>query len=273
MKARVTGVLFILISAAFAQAAAPASSTNPLQTLGPLPVPLTGTPESLSGALRGHLVRNLPPMLYQGSPGWGHTTRVANGVKWRGQGLRVHPDLQYANKNDGTWRQVHFSTEHLADSLVFDLRNLQPLEPGRLSFDVFLSFDARLDVRQQNWESGVKLYDGSLRARLRVKLLLNCEATARVEKGKKLLPDAVLRLRVTGAKLDYDHFKVEHVAGVGGETAKLLGDGIRGALRQWHPSLERELRAKAEAAIVKAGDSREVRVNVLELLRSRKGNP
>jgi hypothetical protein len=66
---------------------------------------------------------------------------------------------------------------------------------------------------------------------------------------------------------------VEHIAGVGGETAKLLGEGVRGALRQWHPSLERELRAKAEAAIVKAGDSRDVRLNMLELLRSRKANP
>ena len=270
---RMSWALLVLLSPALAQAASPPSAANPLQALGSLPLNTSGTPESLAGSLRGHLVRNLPPLLYQGSPGWGHTSRVANGVKWRGQGVHVHPELQHTDKNDGAWRQVQLSAENLADSLVFDLRNLQHYETGRMTFDVFVSFDARLDVRQQNWESGVKLYDGSVRARMRVKLLVNCEATARMEKGKKLLPDAVLRLRVTGATLDYDHFKVEHIAGLGGEMAKVLGDGIRGGLRQWHPSVERELRAKAEAAIVKAGDSRDVRLNVLELLRSRKSSP
>jgi hypothetical protein len=244
---------------------------DPLRALGAIPLNTGGSLESLSGSLRGHLVRTLPPVLYQGSPGWGHTARVANGIKWRGQGLHVHPEVQYALKNDGTWRQVQLTAENLADTLVFDLRNLQHPEPGRMTFDVFVSFDARIDVRQQNWESGVRLYDGSVRAKGRVRLLLHCEASARLEPGKKLLPDAVLRLHVVKADAGFDNFKVEHVAGVGGELAKVLGDAVRGGLRQWRPSLERELLAKAEAALVKAGDTREVRVNVLGLLRGAPG--
>jgi hypothetical protein len=58
---------------------------------------------------------------------------------------------------------------------------------------------------------------------------------------------------------------MEHVAGVGGEAARIIGSAIKGGLDQWHPSFERELLARADAAIVQAGDTREVRVNLTSL--------
>jgi hypothetical protein len=59
---------------------------------------------------------------------------------------------------------------------------------------------------------------------------------------------------------------VEHIAGLGGEAAKLLGDAARGSIKQWRPSMEHELLAKANVAIVKAGDTKEVRVSLSKLL-------
>src|SRR5262249_58693374 len=99
-----------------------------------------------------------------------------------------------------------------------------------------------------------------------VKVLLHCELIARLEDAGGFLPDAVFRLRVVRAQLSYDNLVVEHIAGVGGEFAQLLGDAVKGGLRQWHPSLESELLAPASAAIVKAGDSKEVRLSVSKLL-------
>src|SRR5882724_6790430 len=58
--------------------------------------------DALAGALRGYLVKNVPPVLYEDNPGWGQTKPVANGVKWSG----IHPHLQYAAKNDGDWRKL-----------------------------------------------------------------------------------------------------------------------------------------------------------------------
>ena len=119
----------------------------------------------------------------------------------------------------------------------------------------------------QKWDEGLKLWDSTLRARLRVKLRLRCEATARLETNGTLLPDAVLRLRVVQADVRYDNLVVEHVAGIGGAGARLLGEAARGRLREVKPSLERDLLTKADAAIVKAGDTKEVRVRLADLLK------
>ena len=102
-----------------------------------------------------------------------------------------------------------------------------------------------------------------------MRLTLDCEALTKFEKGKKILPDAVFRLRVVKSDLGYDNLVVEHTAGVGGEAAKVLGDAVIGGMRQWKPSLERNLRDRANAAIVKAADTKEVRVNLLDLFSSK----
>jgi hypothetical protein len=224
-----------------------------------------GTPDALAGSLRGYLVDNLPPVLFEDSRSWGRTKPVRV-TRWRGKGLQVRPEKVYVEKNDGTWKKVRATAADLADTLVLDIRNFRQPEGGPLKFDVFLAFDLRLYYDQQNWESGLRLYSGSARGRLRVKLLAKCELSARLEDNGSVLPDVVVRLRVTKASLSYDNLVVEHIAGVGGELAQMIGDAIKGGLREWHPSLERELLAKANAAIVKAGDSKEVRLSVGKLL-------
>ncbi len=261
----VAGVLFAL--AARVEAGGPLPPADALALLNP------NSLDALSGNLRGYLVRNLPTPLVETSQDWGRMKYVARGVEWHGQGLHVHPEVQRSHKNDGTWRKVSVSASNPADTLVVDLRNPQFPEAGRMTFDAFVSFDARVLYDHQEWDRGHKLYDGSARARLRLKLALKCEATARLESSGSLLPDAVVRLRVTEARLGYDNFVMEHVAGLGGETAKLLGDAARGGLHRWHPSLERDLLAKADAALVKAGDTREVRVNLAALLTKKGKRP
>ncbi len=228
-----------------------------------------GSVDALAGAIRGYLVHNLSPVLYEASPGWGHTKRVASGVTWKGKLLPLRPEVRRSDKKDGTWRRIRVSADNLPDTLVFDLRNVRVIEPGRIGFDVFLSFDTRVDYQEEHWRDGVKLFNGSTRARLRIKLTLACEVSARLEPGKAVLPDAVFQLRVLRSDLRYDNLVVEHMPGVGGELAKVLGDAARGGLRQAKPSLEPELIAKANAAIVKAVGIREVRVKLANLFTTK----
>jgi hypothetical protein len=253
--------------------AAPATASDLPPAVGKLPPPkvvplLSGdSADALAGSLRGYLVHNLPPVLYEASPGWGRMKLVARGVEWKGQGLRVRPQVQYSHKNDGVWRRIRARAVNPADTLVLDIRNARQPEPGKLAFDVFLSFDARVEADQQNWESGVRLYSGSARARFRARLLLGCELTARFEKGASVVPDAVVRLRVVRAEVGYDNLVVEHIAGIGGEGAQLLGDALKGGLRRWDPDLEPALLARANEALVRAGDSKEMRLSLGRFLK------
>lgn len=212
---------------------------------------LTGnqTSAALSGNLRALLVDHFPEPLFEDTSNWGQRKETPRGKL----------------RNDGRWWKVRISGRNVKDTLVVDLRDLAQPGGGVTTFRLFVSFDAVILFERQTWKLGARLYSGSTRARCRVRLTLDCEALAKFEKGKKLVPDAVFRLRVLRSDLGYDNLVVEHTAGVGGEAAKVLGDAVIGGMRQWKPSLERNLREKANAAIVKAADTKEVRVNLLDL--------
>lgn len=261
--------LIALIVAIPAIRADPPSPKPKFDTSGLLPALTGGSPDALAGALRGYLVHHLPEPLYENWPGWGNTINAACGVKWKGSGVEIHPEMMYKRENDGKWQHVRVDAVTPADTLVFDIRDVQNPEPGRFTFTVFLSFDGKVEVEQQRWRAGLRLANSSARARFRARATLECEATYRLETGQSWLPDAIFRLHVTKATVGYDNFVTEHAGGLGGEAARLLGDAVRGSLNKWDPGLERELLAKANAAIEKAADTRDVRISAYDLLKKK----
>jgi hypothetical protein len=223
---------------------------------------------SLAGNLRALLLEAMPDPLVEDDKHWGGRRLVPDGIKWHGHGLHVHAEVMKTWRNDGRWWKVKATGERLPDTLVVDLRDVRTVAPGQTTFTAFVAFDARVEYDQQDWDRGVRLYSGSVEAKMHVYAVLRCEATTKLEPNGTLLPDAVFRLRVTDANVGYDHFEVDHIAGVGGDLAKLIGDAAKAGVEQWRPSLERRLLEKADAAIVKAGDTKEVRLSVLKLLKA-----
>jgi hypothetical protein len=255
-------VLLILACPGRAQPPKRPALPNPLSLLN------TASTDALAGNFRAALVKSLPSPLFEGDKTWGRTKEVTT-IHWSGKGLDIHPEKVRKAKQDGDWRKVRVTADNLADTLIFDLRDLQSPESGRMTFTVYVAFDARVFYDHQKWEEGLKLWDSSLTARLRTKLTLDCEVTARLDDKGELLPDAVLRLRVTKADLRYDNLVVEHAAGMGGSAAKLMGDAAHRVVKEFKPNLERDLLAKADAAIVKAADTKEIRVKLSDLLKSK----
>jgi hypothetical protein len=231
------------------------------QVAGQIPGLGGSTKDELAGDLRGLLMKHMPVPLYEASPNWGHqsTSRLLR---------RPGRQREGPPRNDGVWRKIRVEALNPAESLVLDLRNVRSMD-GKLAFQVFAAVDTKLDFTQQRWESGLKLLDASARGKARVKVTLDCEATSRVETNG-LLPELVFALKVTRADLRYDNLKFDHIAGLGGEAAQILGELLHAAVNQWRPSLERDLLARANAAIVKAGDHKEVRVSLAKLFKAPK---
>jgi hypothetical protein len=223
---------------------------------------------ALAGNLRAALLDLFPDPLVEDDSHWGGQRLVADGIKWHGHGLHIHAEVMKKLKNDGRWWKVKASAVQLPDTLVVDLRDMRRVEAGKTTFTAFVAFDARVEYDQQNWDRGLRLYSASIEATMRAYATLRCEATAKLEPNGTPLPDAVFRLRLTDANVGYDHFEVEHIAGVGGDLAKIIGEAARDAVEQWRPSLERRLLEKADAAILKAGDTKEVRLSILKLLKA-----
>jgi hypothetical protein len=227
---------------------------------------------ALAQTLRDLLLRNLPDPIVSSDRGWGNQKEATVGLKWRREGklgLRAEPQKEL--RNDGHWQRVTVRGIDPDRTLALAVGEVAYPEPGRATFDAALGLDVRLTYEQQLWKAGARLYSGETRARCRAALNLKCELTTRLEsKPGSLLPAAVLRVRVTEAELNYTDLVVEHTAGLDGPAAKSVGEAVHKLLKQAKPSLEKDLLAKANAAIVKAADTKEVRVEFDRLLAGRK---
>ena len=188
----------------------------------PTPLITGSAKDELAGNLRGLFLQNLPTPLYEKENNWGHQTTVKR-RHIEGKLGDLHIEVMHQPKNDGVWKKLHVDAVNPAESVVFDLRDIANVEPGKITFQVFAALDTQVNYTHQRLESGLKLFDASARAKVRVKVTLDCVATSRVE-GGVLLPDLVIEIKVAKADVKYDNLKFEHIAGIGGEGAQLIGE-------------------------------------------------
>jgi hypothetical protein len=209
--------------------------------------------QELASALRGLLLTNLPEPLVQQQQNWGKQVEAAGKRK----------------VNHGIWRRAKVTALNPANTLTVNVGNIQQPEANRTLFDLSVDFNAQVDFEQQLWERGLHLYSGSTRARAKVHVALQCEVITRVETNKGLLPDIVFRLKVTKANLTYSGLDFVHIGGIGGDGADVIGKALFGFLKALRPTLERDLLNRANTAIVKAGDAKEVRISLGKLLMAK----
>lgn len=220
--------------------------------------------EQLAAHLRSLFLKNLPNPLYEASPNWGHQSdkRV---LPLRGRLRDLNLQMNHEPRNEGVWRKIRVDAVNPAETLALELRSLSSDETGRLHFQIAVGLDIKFDITQQRWVAGIKLFDGSARGRARIGITVDCDATSRWEPGV-FVPELVIDLKVTKADLLYDNLKLDHIAGLGGEAAEIIGETAQTLVRQWKPSIERDLLERANAAIVKAGEHREVRLSLGKML-------
>jgi hypothetical protein len=227
-----------------ARAAAPAATT-------PAPADL----RVLEASLKTLLLKNLPNPLVKSESNWGYQ----KGALVRKQEMR----------NDGKWRRMTVKAANPEQTLDLGITEAAFPEPGRATFTAMLGLDCDLTFEQQIWKNGLRLYSGETRGRCRAAVALKCEATSRTEsKPGSYVPDLVFRVKVTEAQLFYEKLVIEHTAGLGGDAAKILGDAAIDLVKQAKPDLERDLLNKANAAIVKAADTKDIRLSLDSLLKS-----
>ncbi len=220
----------------------------------------------LAGALRNLLLPNLPNPLVEQDFNWGHQENVPVGVKWERIGIFLKTEIQKKAHNDGIWRRIAVTADNPDKMLQLGIKDVQLPQTGQLTFAMNVEMPVHVKFEQQFWKSGTRIYSGETRARSKVVLQLQCESTSRFEKKpNSFFPELVMRLRVKEAKLNYYDLTVEHTAGVGGDLAKVIGDAIHDTVKTLKPSLEQKLLVKANAAIVKAADTKEVRLGLSKL--------
>ena len=224
--------------------------------------------DALAKVLQPLLLDNLPEPLYDKKKNWGNQKYVTTGIRWERTGkFRLKPIKQQAHRNDGHWQHITVYSIRPDKTLALGIQDLQYPEAGTATFTALLGMDVRIVYRNQVWKSGARIYGGETHARCRVAAKLEVELVNHIEmKPGNVLPEAVMRVRVTKANVYYTDPVCEHILGLDGEAARKLGAMVHKAVKEFVPDLETVLLAKANAAIVKAGDSKPVRVSFEKLL-------
>ena len=245
-----------------------AQTTPPVKAPAPAPASTT----TLSDSLHKLLLANLPDPLVQSNHHWGDQKEVTIGVKWEKKGvIRYKPHAMKDVKNDGHWERVTVEAADPAKTLKLTVGETRNPEAGKTLFDAVVQTDVRLKYEQQVWALGKRVYGGETRAKCTAGLTMTVEVTSRNESAPgQLLPTVVLRVRVTEAKLSYWDLECEHTLGMDGPAAKALGKAVHEVMKKVKPDMEKDLLAKANAAIVKAADTKEVRVELGSLLGKKK---
>lgn len=237
--------------------------------LAALPVPAAEPAfdgKSLAATLRPLLVNALPSPLSTAAMGWDTQREVPIGVKWEKQKLLYKPVPMMALRNDGHWQKVTLSALDPAKSLALTVRDVRTTA-DKTYFHATIGLDVRGVYEQQMWTLAKRLYAGETRVRCRATLDLACELTSNITFAPKaVLPTIDLRIRATEARVGYTDVVCEHTFGLDGKPAEVLGKAALEVMKKVAPQVERDLLAQANAAVLKAADTRDVRVEFDKLL-------
>ncbi len=219
--------------------------------------------DQIAGILKPLVVKAVPNVLHEKKDNWDHQAMVPVGLKWRG----IRAEVQKSPRNHGDWSKLLITAQDIDRTLDLRISNLKNIDADRQSFRTFLTFQMGVQYEHQTWQNGVRVWNGYVRARAQVKCEMNCESTIKADFSNELLPDFTVRIRVTDARVGYDKLVLENINGIGGSAAKVTGDAAHKAMKQWQPSIERDLLATAANAIVKTADTREMRLSLSTLLK------
>jgi hypothetical protein len=230
-------------------------------------VPYAQEAVALTRILTDLLRRHLPDPLAQASENWGQQREV-HGTRRRIKDWRIVSEPYQEMRNDGLWRRLTLRVPQ-KDRLRVGIQNIEFPRRGCLR-GVVLTVAERVDLQleQQQWRNGLRLYACDTRAHCKVGLTLRAEVSSRQEHPiGAFLPTYILKVRILEARLDYDDVVVDHILGLDGRVAQVVGDGIREVIRRLKPDFEEQLRRKAEAAVVQVTDNRELYLTLDDWLR------
>ncbi len=279
MRYSTAAVLAALLAvSAFAQPPEPEPEPIPLPLPAPMPksIPLKRpkqieqpNPEevaAISKLMRDMTLQHMPDPLVKANDGWGKQKEFVVG-KVMLRNPNKFPEAPRELFNDGLWRRFTVTARDPADTLGIGITELVRPEADKMLVTINVAMDINFRMEQQLWVRGRQLYSGETRGHCTGAVQLKAVVTHKTEfKPGALFPDIALKVTTTEAKLFYDKIVIDHTAGLDGDDAKKVGDLVVDLVKSVKPELEKELLEKANAAIVKAAGTKEVKLQLDKLM-------
>lgn len=248
-------------------APAPAPVPTPLKSPKSVPQPTPAENAALAKTLRGLMLTHLPNPLVNSNDGWGKQKEFVVGAVMLRNPKRFGPDAPRQMFNDGLWRRVTITARKPAETLNLSIPELVRTTDTTALLTVNTEMEIDFRVEHQLWKRGLQIYTGETRGHCKAAMTVKSSVETKMEaKPGALLPAITLVVKVTDVKLFHDKFVIDHTAGMDGPDAQKMGDFMLEVAKSVKPDLEAQLMEKANAAVLKAVGSKEIKVQLDKLL-------
>ncbi len=192
---------------------------------------------------------NLPPT-YEDDRKWGHQREVWDGVELRREGMKLETKRKKKLVNSGTWTKYRVEFVEPEKHLHIEFQRLESTPDGRIAFSV--SVEGLLDVfgRMSQWVRDVQVISVSANADAVCKLTMAGSVQLQLN-PLKLPPDVMLKPHIDTALVELSYFRMRRVSQIGGDFAKVLGEGAKGAIDNKLEDTNEKLVAKINRQIDK----------------------
>jgi hypothetical protein len=249
----------------------PPPSPNPIPLKAPRGIeqPKPEEVAAISRLMRDMALKHMPDPLLKANHTWGKQKEFAVGRVMLRNPNKVGPAMPRELFNDGLWRRFTVTARDPAETFAIGIPELVRPAEDTMLITINVAMDINFRMEQQLWKRGLQLYSGETRGHCKGGVQLKAKVVHRLEfKPGTLVPDVVLKITTTEAKLFYDKIVIDHTAGLDGEDARAMGDLVIDLVKSIKPDLEKELLERGNAAIVKAAGTREIRLELDKLAKA-----
>lgn len=172
------------------------------------------------------LIRRNLPETYSNDKKWGNQKEVWDGIRLRREGWKLETERKKKLVNAGTWTKYSIALVNPDEQMFIQFDRLEALPDGRIAFAV--TVDCMLDAfgRLSQWVRDVQVISLSANADVGCRLYI----AGTVQFSMNLLkfpPDVALTPKVDTAHVTLTHYRVRRISQLGGDFAKVLGNGLR----------------------------------------------
>lgn len=199
------------------------------------------------------LIRDSLPPAYEDNRKWDQQREAWDGLEWRREGMKLETKRRTKMVNAGTWTKYRVEFVEPDKNLHIEFQRLETLPDGKIAFSI--TVEGLLDVfgRLSQWVRDVQAYSISMNADAVGKLSISGTVDIKLN-PLTVPPEVMIRPRIEAARVDLSYFRVRRVSQVGGDFAKLLGEGARKVIDEKIEDTNEKLVDKLNRAIEKKQD-------------------